>query len=82
VPFPKELTEWVVRNADKPGFQMLLARLSEQVDALRLQAMQPGNTDFSKGQVAGLQWACNLPVRILKASIPADDTSETSAEKT
>ena len=68
---------WVRVHGVDIGFKALMSLVAAHKETMTVQALEPKNTDFEKGQVKGLEW-----IEELITNLSADDTEETSAEET
>lgn len=65
------LKSWVEEQWRLGGLKAFIERVNTRKESVTKAALMPGDHEYEKGQVAALQWACNLPESIMTEK---DDT--------
>lgn len=66
-----QLKAWVEEQYKLGGLKAFIGRIDNRMESITKAVLMPGEHEYEKGQVAALQWVCNLPESI---TTEEDDT--------
>jgi hypothetical protein len=70
---PKEFREWLIEQRKLEYFPYLWYQIENKLNAYTNAALQAGDTEFAKGQVAALTYVKQLP-----ENLAIDDNTDTN----